>query len=595
MKLLPASNEWHLTHTDLSRYLVTRLYQLVDTSEVISYRYPMTNGMILVEELYDTATSCIQRPKTKDRLKSLLDECCNIDIQTSIVNDLIINDYFRQIISDIQDLKKLDVAKEEDVKRIQIKSLIHLSTLQLKYIYYLQLRLKRIDLKSSKFITESNTIDSLLKILVSHALHTGHSLSHLKVSFADLIGNDLGTLIDMIFQVFSFPENRLYKYFIACNSPLIKDIVANLDYEYKDSFPSSSPFQNAYIFSCNGKDAFSTLRNTVVNEFKKLSTKSSKIDSQGLDEIWNNTFSENRQSLSKLNFKLDGDPMIPSARINTLEESLKIYNKSLLNINDDILDCFADSLYLYHLALNFPSLENSYMLLWTVLESLMGLRTNEADIITIKKNVTDTIALGSIGRRVIATVGRMKGSSESNSLYVNYIPLGNSSANEYDEDGLCHWIEWISEQNLEDTDNDPYNYLKNEPLLCKQYCHINKNWKTLEGILKDIEKAKVNLEYQIDRLYQTRNKIVHSGKFGKTGSYLWVHLEYYVAKILAVSILILSDIPKDLNADPRDIVFGCLRGQYESSIDYLRRHKQKPVKYVYILESGITRFPVLCF
>ena len=57
-----------------------------------------------------------------------------------------------------------------------------------------------------------------------------------------------------------------------------------------------------------------------------LSTKSSKIDSQGLDEIWNNTFSENRQSLSKLNFKLDGDPMIPSARINTLEESLKIYN-----------------------------------------------------------------------------------------------------------------------------------------------------------------------------------------------------------------------------------------------------------------------------
>ena len=113
MKLLPASNEWHFTHTDLSRYLVTRLYQLVDTSEVISYRYPITNGMILVEELYDTATSCLQRPKTKDRLKSLLDECCNKDIQTSIVNDLIINDYFRQIISDIQDLRKLDVAKEE--------------------------------------------------------------------------------------------------------------------------------------------------------------------------------------------------------------------------------------------------------------------------------------------------------------------------------------------------------------------------------------------------------------------------------------------------------------------------------------------------
>ena len=48
MKVLDKS-KWHTSHTSLSKYLVTRLYQLVDTSEVISYRYSVTNGLILIE------------------------------------------------------------------------------------------------------------------------------------------------------------------------------------------------------------------------------------------------------------------------------------------------------------------------------------------------------------------------------------------------------------------------------------------------------------------------------------------------------------------------------------------------------------------
>jgi hypothetical protein len=90
---------------------------------------------------------------------------------------------------------------------------------------------------------------------------------------------------------------------------------------------------------------------------------------------------------------------------------------------------------------------------------------------------------------------------------------------------------------------------------------------------------------------------VHSGRFGRSGNYLWIHLEWYVAKLLAVSILILDDLSfdLDLDANPRDIVFGCLRGQYESSKDYLERHKDKIINFDNILSSGITRFPVLCF
>ncbi|AFZ58629.1 hypothetical protein H6G54_20150 [Anabaena cylindrica FACHB-243] len=139
--------------------------------------------------------------------------------------------------------------------------------------------------------------------------------------------------------------------------------------------------------------------------------------------------------------------------------------------------------------------------------------------------------------------------------------------------------------------------MKNEPLLCKQYRDINEKWKNLKDLHDVIVKAKKNTNYQLDSLYQTRNRIVHSGRFGRTGIYLWIHLEWYVAKLLASSILIMDGLRNNLSIDgnPRDIVFGCLRGQYESSIDYLLRHQDKIIDFEHILASGITRFPYICF
>ena len=151
MKFLERADKWHESHTNLSKYLVTRLYQLVDVYEVISYRYPVTNGMILIEEIYDTATACLERAKGKERLKSLLEESYNKDISTSVVNDPIIVDYFRQIVSYFNSLSKQDTLQEDDIKSIQIQTLIFLSLLQNKYIYFLFDTLKQIDFCSTHF------------------------------------------------------------------------------------------------------------------------------------------------------------------------------------------------------------------------------------------------------------------------------------------------------------------------------------------------------------------------------------------------------------------------------------------------------------
>jgi len=590
MKFLARPDQWEPSHTILSKYLVTRLYQLVDIYEVISYRYPITNGIILLEELYDTATACLKRPKTKDRLESLLKECLDPNIQTSIINDPVIEKYFRNIKIDLQpwlkkDLKDLD---ETVIKILQSISLTYIATLNKKYAEFIFLELKAIDLSSNHVDTESKKIDRLLKTLVAFALHSGHSIIHLKISFKGLINDSPDRLVEQLSKIFSFAQNREYQFSIT-NDHLGSDLKKQLGVK-------SDQASESYNFSASGKDAYSAFRNKVTTALRKLGVKNSRNINN--DEIWENVsfLNESTRQQKPLIFRDDSDPIIPLGRINTLEQSLEKYKK-LQDFEDEILGKIEESLYLYHLALSVPTIENSYILLWTSLESLMGLRTNEGDIKNIKKNVSSTLALGAIGRRVNATIQRMKNTSNANGWPKIYSPSDDNSADEFQAIGLCHWISWITDQNIKNSPEDPYHDMQSEPLLCKQYCDINEKWKKLNDLHRDITISKQNLEYQLDRLYQTRNRIVHSGRFGRSGNYLWIHLEWYVAKLLAVSILILDDLSFDLDleANPRDIVFGCLRGQYESSKDYLERHKDKIINFDNILSSGITRFPVLCF
>ncbi|MBD1881257.1 hypothetical protein [Coleofasciculus sp. FACHB-T130] len=590
MQFLAKPNEWDKSHTCLSKYLVTRLYQLVDIYEVISYRYPITNGIILLEELYDTATACLKRPKTKDRLKSLLEECLDTNIQTSIINDPVLEKYFKNIKNDFQPFLNKDL-DETDIKKLQSISLTYIATINNKYVELIFLQLKAIDLYSNKFDTQSQKIDSILKILVAFALHSEHSLIHLKISFKGLINDSPDTLVEQLSKIFSFAQDRNYEYYIKMSDALNVELKAQLDANYDNT-------RAAYIFKASGKDAFSAYRNKVTTAFRKLYVKNADINLKDNAVIWENVtfFNENTNQESQLNFIDDRDPIIPLARINTLEESLKKYKK-LQDFEDEVLGKVEESLYLYHLALSVPTIENSYVLLWTALESLMGLRTNEADILTIKKNVSSTLALGAVGRRVNATIQRIRTTSNAIKWTKIYSPQNNSKANEFDPIGLCDWICWIIDRSKKNTSEDPYHDMQSEPLLCKQYRDINEKWEKLEDLHKLITLSKRNLDYQLDRLYQTRNRIVHSGRFGRSGNYLWIHLEWYVAKLLAVSILILDNISFnfELDANPRDIVFGCLRGQYQSSINYLERHKNKIINPDDVLASGITRFPVLCF
>lgn len=646
MQFLTKYDKWHSSHTDISKYLITRLYQMVDVSEIISYRYPVTNGLILLEELYETVTSALDYPIATKRLKPLIEECSNEKVETSIVKDQIIEKYFNPIQKGVKKFNDYNLSERKDLKEIQTHLMIYISTLQQGYIEKIFIELNDIKWNDTGFQRNVDYLNHLAMILVSHSLHIGHSISFLQVSFGSLVKKDLAFLTRDIYNIFAFNQERFYKCFIYCSEldPLLinellmksskeprakfeereipkteisapeslenEEIVTeeNLDEEAVDEenldpneIVNESELLPGYCFECSGKDPLSALRNSVTKAFINLSLKHPEkivltIPSL-FNPIWEKSYyfnaSHNHKKYRKFKLNNDADPIIPASRINTLINSL--YPEKITHFSNEILEKFQEALYFYHLAHSVSSMENSYLLLWTALESLMGFRAQSTDNIgNIKENVAKALALGSVGRRVNATIQRMKLTSSKDSWGKKYGPENSQNISEYETSGLCEWIAWIANLDV-GKEEDFLKSIRQEPLLGRQFSKINQEWKKLKNINEVIIRAEKNTSYQLDRLYQARNRIVHSGQFGRTGKYLWIHLEWYLGKLLAVSLLISRKFPQNFDADQRDIVFGCLRGQYESSIDYLKRHEDKTIEFKHLLASGITAFPVLCF
>jgi hypothetical protein len=596
---ITANHQWHDSHTDLSKYLLARLMQMVDTTEVITNRQRTTNGLILLEEVYSTATLCLNQWKNHYRLRALLLECIDPDVGTSIMNDLIFSEYFRNIRDDAQRWKErseqdltLDVAKE-----VQTVALMHISALKLEYVERLRDEFEKLDLHSLHFDTLSRRIDQLLLLLIPQLLYDGHSIGFLQIAPQSLRNRPLHELIEGMFRHFSFGDDRSYNFWTTgedLHSSLVNRLTAERMELQKRNFVRQVPASTVgYAFTASGKDPYSALRNIVTEAFRGMSLRSSDADPNVLEPIWNGSyyFNDARNKYSEVNFRSNSDPIVPAVRADTLGLTLDRLCESVDEIPDRVLRQVEEPLYFYNLARNVPSVENSYILLWTALESLMGLRTEKADIEIVKDNLSEAMGVGAVGRRVNSTVQRIRTLGQANS----WPYLGPPNADEYDRAGLSRWLEWFVNQSVANTTDDPFTVLKDDPLVCKQYRQMNENWRTLGDLRTLILMTEKNLRYQIDRLYLTRNRIVHSGQFGRTGIYLWVHLEWYVGKILGQAILTIQETFEQLQADPRDVVFGCLRGQYKSTVDYLNRHSQKEIAFEHLMASGVTRFPVFCF
>ncbi|PKJ52330.1 hypothetical protein [Bacillus sp. SN10] len=593
---------WEPSHTDTSKYFIHKFAQLVDAEEVITNRHYSTNGLILFEEIYQTATMSLKRWKSHHRLKNLLEECQNDKIPSSIVNDIIIEKHFRPA---IKELEQWVIEGKKDFNyqlagKIQSGSLIYTATIKEKYYELIKEELKKLDFTSKRFEPICKQVDLLLGLLVPQLVYDGYSLAFLQVAPKRLKKTHVSKIIDFLFSFFSNKEDREYTCFIPNTGGSIASDLSDLLNADLVDLPEGSFYGNeipnikeGLKFTVKGKDPYSSLTSAVTNVFRTISLNIQDVDTNLVN--WDSPYylngSKNKYVL--FDFKKSNDPLVPNPnfRANTLQRSLTKHDSFLDAVEIDVLKKIEEPLYFYNLARTVPSIENSYILLWTSLEALMGLRSEKSDIEIVQSNVARAIAMGAVGRRVNSFVDRLRLTVAKNRWKKGDYPhLGTETSN-----NICYWIEWLADSQYAQTSRDPYNYLKSDPLLCRNYCKINESWNKLGDLLSIIKDSNKSVEYQLERLYLTRNLIIHSAQFGKSGSYLWLHLEWYVGKLLSQTIQFLRygyDIEK---SDPRDLVFGNFQGQYQSTIDYLERHKDAPITLDRLKSSGIGSYPILCF
>ncbi|ACS99186.1 hypothetical protein [Paenibacillus sp. JDR-2] len=591
---------WHSTHTDLSKYFIMKFTQLVDKSEFLTNNHTSTNGLILLEELCEVSSICLKRSKNHRRLQSLLNECSDESINSSVVSDVIINKYFRPAANNIREWQR-DFSIEL-IQQIYSGTLLHKSSIKPVYLTYVQKELNDIDFSSRHFDTYSKKIDELLSLLIPQLVYDGYSLAFLQIAPKKLIQRPLNSMIKHLFTFFDYSIDRKYRCFIPktdniSRNPLI-DILnpINITLRNSDYFPNEKPVPlDGYSFEISGKDPFSALRNRVTLAYRKYSLEYTDATPHLLDPFWEEAYYFNGKinKFTRYNFSKTNDPLIPSFRKNTLSHSLSKHEEFLEAVNLDNLSIFEEPIYFYNLARTVPSVENSYILLWTALEALMGLRSNKTDIEIIKDNVAQSIALGAVGRRLLSFHERYTKASE-----INKLKLLCPKIYKLEDKSLSSVMSWAIDKTFENKPNDPFNAIKTDPLLAKQYRIINEKWGTLQDLLDIINTSSNTISYQLDRLYFTRNMIVHAAQLGKTGDHLWVHLEWYIGKLLAQAVVIMDQFKGSAlsrDSDPRDIVFGSLQGQYKASIDYLERHKDAKITRDHLINSGIFRFPMLCF
>jgi hypothetical protein len=250
----------------------------------------------------------------------------------------------------------------------------------------------------------------------------------------------------------------------------------------------------------------------------------------------------------------DIDPINIKLRNSTLHATLS--SLSYLNLECDkgkvksmpFPNTIQDSLIYYNLALRTRSIENSFLLLWTSLETLVPFHEKNSDIESIQEFVSSFLSVGSIGREIssfirrIKTIKKIHENVESDLFSDLFKDLKYNNPNLVSKQELKLIYEILSKPYTESTEDKAYEWFKNySELATCDYLRLNNKYSDRDDKIKywenKISHSKEAIKLQLDRIYLHRNQIVHSGKLINEYSNLWGHLEWYIGKLLSVYII----------------------------------------------------------
>lgn len=274
--------------------------------------------------------------------------------------------------------------------------------------------------------------------------------------------------------------------------------------------------------------------------------------------------------------KIDSDPISVASRKSTLLLSL-INNRKIKNFDDKSqLDFIKDeqtkkAVYYYNLALGSKSIENSISLLWTSLECIIPYRIHASDIENIKYLASKVFSVGSFNRDLHYLIRRIIVANQVNNGCFNDIGIG-ELPDFYFKDNAPNWLDWL--KNDSDKKFEKFNNISE--LLAYEYSELIKPIidGNLEFILKRIDSSKDSISFQLQRIYLHRNQIVHSGDYINEYTNLWVHLEWYVGKLLYH---IIKETEIEANYHCIESLFLNLESEFDYCYSYISKNKNKKI------------------
>lgn len=543
---------WDSNYSIKDRFFVQKVIQLCDYNEGISKRHRTTNGFILLKEILQLAKLCIDRPKTIKGLILRINEAKDRILKNSISNDLIINQYFRDLKVFIDDYVSSELINRKKINRTVLDKLIHNLSLfdhQLEKYYFqgIQDEIVGFNLCEDKFSRNANTFSQLIELYITYLLFKGYSASGIRNHLISKMVKSKHISVEKFIKIFN-EKNRKSDVILALSKidEEITDFAKLLNDEY--SVKVLDKDDEGYYEFLKGLPCIRVEVNSldVINEIRKIYDKVLKKlvvrkDRESL-HVFNNFFSNAYWTYPKNDFlmecKLKGDPISVRERERTIIPTLiKLGDLILEDVSNGIPNFenkkLFNSVYYYNLALGSKSIENSLSLMWTALESSVPYRTKYADIENVQHIVSKVLSIGCLCRDIIDVSRRFEKLYKENSVDLQEVGLSTFTVPSNNKE-MKRLFRWFSTAHI-----NRFKKVKSiSELQAYQYDQIFRfiSEGSAKLLLTRINRSRVSIEHQLQRIYLHRNNIVHAGDFISEYTNLWTHTEYYAGKILGLQI-----------------------------------------------------------
>lgn len=604
------NSSWNSAAKPLEKFFIERILQRCDYSEIISNKYRTTNGYTLLKEIIHYCEVTLRRSKTVKTLIIALEEAKCPLIYHNIVNDFIVQTYFidlKEYIENNSNTSKLVIDKMQPnlviLENLYKDLRVFEKQLDKRYFDCLTKELREIPYQEEIQIARyTDKLSNLIDLLIPYLIFNGYSNATISEILRSWLKRGYHITIPKFLSFFHFNDRpfsflqylgenteesddflRLMGESVKVSIEEIQAIELSTEFLEQNKIPNKGKFAK-YQYST--QDPHKHVRSSFDSLLKDLVTQKERQSLAVFNGFFKHSFWSNRienpfEKYRKIS--LEGDPINVEDRgktlRNTLYKSSKIYN---FEFQEDqhipLVECIQlrNSIYYYNLALGSKSIENSLSLLWTSLEAIQPYKIYGSDIEAVQKIVSISLGLGSVGRDIFGFVNRLNqfDSLHSNCFTDKFI---NPTPKSYYPDDMLKWFEWIRNK---DNCQDNFNQLKMfSELLAFQYLSLGKNFdsKNLNFIEERIIRSESSIKFQLQRIYHHRNKIVHSGDLINEYTNLWMHLEWYVGKILAYFIIMIHFKKRSKSLEDS---FLEIEADRHYLVSYLQKNKDKPIREI---------------